>query len=139
MAAQIEVMNLQTQINEDTIEPQQAYTIFNEYEGLAVEREQNLLDLQVGGEAAREQELYERINHPDESNILPQLKLERLAVELAQLETELVELEKTDIPGGYSDANDAKSHLKEIDHLRTEMEGILGSEAFESLEGKSRI
>jgi hypothetical protein len=97
------------------------------------------LDLQVGGEATREQQLYERIHHPDESYILPQLKLERLAVELNQLEAELVELEKSDIPGGYSDENDSKSHLKEIDHLRAEMEKILGSEAFESLEGKSKI
>lgn len=70
---------------------------------------------------------------------MPQLKLERLAIELSQLEAELVELEKTDIPGGYSDANDSKSHLREIDHLRSEMENIIGSEAFESLEGKSRI
>ena len=137
--AQIEVMNLQNQINEETIEPQQAYTIFNEFESLAVQREQNLLDLQVGGEATREQQLYERIHHPDESYILPQLKLERLAVELTQLEAELVELEKSDIPGGYSDENDSKSHLKEIDHLRAEMEKILGSEAFESLEGRSKI
>ena len=40
------------------------------------------MDLQVGGEASREQQLYERIGHPTESYILPQLKLERLAVEL---------------------------------------------------------
>lgn len=60
-------------------------------------------------------------------------------MELNQLEAELIELEKSDIPGGYSDENDSRSHLKEIDHLRAEMEKILGSEAFESLEGKSKI
>ena len=52
--AQMEVMNLQKHINEETIEPQQAYTIFNDFESLAVQKEQNLLDLQVGGEATRE-------------------------------------------------------------------------------------
>jgi hypothetical protein len=55
------------------------------------------------------------------------------------LETELGDLEETDIPGGYSDTNDCKSHLKEIEHLRAEMGKILGSEAFDSLEGKSKI
>ena len=65
------IMNLQYHINDETIEPQQAYAVFNEFEGLAVEKEQNLLDLQVGGEASREQQLYERIHHPDESYILP--------------------------------------------------------------------
>ena len=69
----MELLNLQTQINEETIEPQQAYTIFNQFESLAVQREQNLLDLQVGGEATREQQLYERIHQPDESYILPLL------------------------------------------------------------------
>lgn len=70
---------------------------------------------------------------------MPQLKLERLATELNRLELELFQLEKEDIPGGYSEQNDSKSHLKEIDHLRVEMEKILGSEAFDSLEGKSKI
>jgi len=69
----------------------------------AEQREQHLLDLQVGGEATRDNELYERIHHPEESYILPQLKLERLAVELNTLETELVELGKSDIPSGYGD------------------------------------
>lgn len=52
---------------------------------------------------------------------------------------ELAELEKTDIPGGYGDSNDCKSHLKEIEQLRGEMGTILGSQAFDSLEGKSKI
>jgi hypothetical protein len=43
------------------------------------------------------------------------------------------------MPGGYSDENDSQSHMKEIDHLRVEMENILGSSAFGSLEGKSHI
>ena len=70
---------------------------------------------------------------------LPALKLERLASELNQLEDELKELEKWDMPGGYNDENDSQFHMKEIDFLRVEMEKILGSEAFVSLEGKSNI
>lgn len=50
-----------------------------------------------------------------------------------------MELEKSDIPGGFSDTNDCKSHLREIEHLRVDMGKILGSDAFDSLEGKSKI
>ena len=56
--------------------------IFNDYEKKAVQKEAEKKDMQVGGEAAREAELYERIACPDESYVLPQLKLERLAEEL---------------------------------------------------------
>ena len=56
-----------------------------------------------------------------------------------QLENELMDLQKTDIPNGYSDLNDASKHIQEISSLRVEMEKILSSEAFESLEGKTRI
>ena len=70
---------------------------------------------------------------------LPQIKLERLALELNQLEEELFEIEKTDIPGGFSDENDAHHHIKEVAYLRTEMQKILSSEAFVSLEGKTKI
>jgi len=59
-----------------------------------------------------------------------------LAVELNALETELIELEKSDIPSGYSNENDSKSHLTEVERLRAEMGKILGSEAFESLDSK---
>ena len=55
------------------------------------------------------------------------------------METELTELEKSDIPSGYSKENDSKSHLTEIEHLRVEMGKILGSEAFESLDSKPSI
>jgi hypothetical protein len=34
------------------------------------------------------------------------------------LENELKELEKHDIPSGYSDENDSKNHLNEIEYLR---------------------
>ena len=74
-----------------------------------------------------------------DNHILPQLKLERLAQELNNLELELNELEKSEIPNNFSDENDSSNHLKEIDFLRTEMEKILDSEAFHSLEGKSSI
>ena len=82
-----------------------------------------LEDLQVGGPAAKESELLTM----SDSHILPQLKLERLAQELNQLEVELVELEKSEIPNNFSDENDSAHHLKEIDFLRTEMEKILDS------------
>lgn len=36
LQAQIEVMNLQSQINEEAIEPQQAYAIFCDFESKAV-------------------------------------------------------------------------------------------------------
>lgn len=49
------------------------------------------------------------------------------------------ELEKSDIPSGYTDENDSKYHLKEIEYLRDEMHKIIESEAFESLEGRSKI
>lgn len=55
-----------------------------------------------------------------------------------ELEKELRELEKTDIPNGYSDKNDAASHIKEIEYLRIEMENILTSDGFKSLEGKPK-
>lgn len=42
-----------------------------------------------------------------EAQTLPALKLERLATELGQLEQELLELEKSDMPGGYNDENDS--------------------------------
>jgi len=68
---------------------------------------------------------------------LPQIKLERLAQELNQLESELMELEKEDIPSGLNQENDSRHQLKEIDYLRTEMNNIVQSEAFSSIEGKS--
>ena len=49
---------------------------------------------------------------------LPQIKLERLALELNQLEDELNELEKDDIPGAFGDENDAKNQIKEVGYLR---------------------
>jgi len=101
---------------------------------MAVQNE-DVLDLQVGGQAgegAQGLQMFDTLT-------LPQIRLERLALELNQLEDELLELEKNDIPGGFSDENDAKCHIKEVDYLRTEMQKILGSEAFTSLEGKSKI
>ena len=70
---------------------------------------------------------------------MPAIKLERLAHELDGLEKELLELEKSDIKNGYSDENDADKHIEEIEFLRSEMDRILSSEAFEALEGKSKI
>jgi hypothetical protein len=55
------------------------------------------------------------------------------------LEEELIDIEKNDMPNGYSEENDAQFHIKEIDYLRQEMEKTLNSEAFHSLEGKSKI
>lgn len=133
----LDIQNFQTQIKDDAINAEYAFKFFNEQEYMAVERQQNLLDLQVGGQA------YEDHNILSASlldqHTLPALKLERLAIELTQLEEELYELEKTDIPSGYSDENDTQNHIEEIEHLRIEMEKILGSEAFQSLEGKNKI
>ena len=60
--------------------------MFNEFEGFAYNKDQKeeplMLDLQVGGQATREEMLYESIHHPDEAHILPQFKLDRLAQEL---------------------------------------------------------
>lgn len=72
----------------------------------------------MGGEAKREYDLYQRINYSNDSHIIPHLKLQRLAEELVFLEKELIELEKHDIPNGYSDENDSKNHLNEIEYLR---------------------
>lgn len=94
-----------------------------------------MLDLQVGGQAVDD----DIGGHLFDDQTLPAIKLERLAVELNTLEKELQELEKDDIPGGYSDDNDAVKHIQEIEYLRSEMDKILGSDAFESLEGKNKI
>ena len=115
------------------------HKIYADHEKEAVRREAELRDMQVGGQAAREQELYERVTCPDESYVLPQLKLERLAEELNQLEEELRALEKTEIPSQIDDENDSINHIREIEFLRTEMAKILNSDAFDSLEGKSKI
>ena len=64
--------------------------------------------------------------------MLPQFKLDRLAQELEQIETELLELEKSDMKGNYSEESETINHLKEIDHLKAEMAKILGSDAFVS-------
>ena len=74
------------------------HKIYADHEKEAVRREAELRDMQVGGQAAREQELYERVTCPDESYVLPQLKLERLAEELNQLEEELRALERQRSP-----------------------------------------
>ena len=47
----IEIKNFQSNIHEDEINAQQAYDFFNSQEYQAVQREQSLLDLQVGGQA----------------------------------------------------------------------------------------
>ena len=123
-----------TNIKEEAIDAIDAYKFFNQQELMAVQNE-DVLDLQVGGQAgegAQGLQMFDTLT-------LPQIRLERLALELNQLEDELLELEKNDIPGGFSDENDAKCHIKEVDYLRTEMQKILGSEAFTSLEGKSKI
>ena len=39
----------------------------------------------------------------------------------------------------YSDEAESVNHLKEIDHLTAEMEKILGTEAFISPNGRSKI
>lgn len=70
---------------------------------------------------------------------MPQIKLERLAMELNQLEQELTELEKDDIPSSFGDENDAKNQLVEVNYLRTEMIKIIGSDAFQNLDGKTKI
>ena len=104
----------------------------------AIQREENLLDLQVGGMAGGEDN--QLVFSSQYDNItLPQIKLERLALELNQLEEELQELEKEDIPGAFGNENDATHHIEEVNYLRNEMQTILGSDAFSSLEGKSKI
>lgn len=133
----MEVQAFQTQIHEEAIDAKNAFKFFNEQEYRAVESEQSLLDLQVGGYASQDQALL--FSSQFDTQTLPAIKLERLAVELNQLEAELRELEKTDIPSGFSDENDASNHINEVGYLRTEMHKILGSEAFSSLEGKSAI
>jgi hypothetical protein len=62
-----------------------------------------------------------------------------LAEELNQLEQELLEIEKHDIPSGFDEELDAKHHIREVGYLRDEMQKIISSEAFSSLEGKSKI
>lgn len=62
-----------------------------------------------------------------------------MAQELEQLEDELMELEKSDMKGNYSEESESINHLKEIDHLKAEMGKILGSDAFVSHDGKSKI
>ena len=85
-------------------------TLFNDFEAFAYNKDSNdaneNLDLQVGGPATLEEQLYEGINHPNEHHVLPQFKLDRLAQELQQLENELLELEKSDIKGNYADENE---------------------------------
>ena len=49
-----EVRNFQTKIDEDAIDAKVAFKFFNEQEYKAVEAEQTLLDLQVGGPAAED-------------------------------------------------------------------------------------
>ena len=51
----------------------------------------------------------------------------------------MLELEKTDMKVNYTDETEHINHLKEIDHLRAEMDKILGSDAFVSNDGKSKI
>ena len=68
----------------------------------------------------------------------PQLKMDRLSAELDLLESELIELENSDI-NDNNEENLNLNHMKEIDHLRVEMEKILGSDAFNSNSGKSKI
>ena len=70
---------------------------------------------------------------------LPQIKLDRLSKELDDLQIELEDLDRTEIQGGFNQDNDAKTHIKEISYLRSEMEKILSSDAFKSIEGKSSI
>ena len=72
-----------------------------------------------------------------DDNTLPQIKIDRLSKELDDLQLELEELDKTEIRGTFNTDNDAKTHIKEIAYLRTEMEKILNSEAFKSMDGKS--
>ena len=52
-----EVRNFQTKIDEETVDAGVAFKFFNEQEYKAVEAEQTLLDLQVGGPAAEDREL----------------------------------------------------------------------------------
>ena len=52
-----EVRNFQTKIDEEAIDAKNAFKFFNEQEYKAVEAEQTLLDLQVGGPAAEDRQL----------------------------------------------------------------------------------
>lgn len=70
-------------IQEEAIIPIEAYRFFNQQEAMAVQQEEGLLDLQVGGYAPDD-----GLEGPKmfDCLTLPQIKLERLALELNQLE-----------------------------------------------------
>ena len=72
---------------------------YNDQEFLASKNESSLLDQQAG-QAAKDMSL-------GENQTLPQIKLERLANELNQLENELRDLEKDDIPNQYNSEFDS--------------------------------
>lgn len=55
------------------------------------------------------------------------------------MESELINIEKLDLGNNYSEEAESVNHLKEIDHLTAEMEKILGTEAFISPNGRSKI
>lgn len=134
----VEMAKVKGKIDNDQIDAGKAYLIFTELEKDAIQRENNLHDLQVGGQAYEEQnELMN--NDMYNQHTLPQIKLERLALELNQLEEELTELEKDDIPSAFGEENDAKYQLGEVGNLRDELQKIVGSEAFQSLDGKTKI
>ena len=99
--------------------------------------EEQLIDLQVGGQALDDVQF--QVSDQFENLTLPQIKLERLALELNHLEEELNELGKDDIPGAFSDENEVSNQIQEVNLLREEMYKILGSEAFQHLEGKTKI
>ena len=72
-------------------------------------------------------------SYATDMNTMPSIKLDRLAIELEQIEAELKELEKDDIPSGYGPENDAQNHIKEIRYLREEMKTILDSDIFKNM------
>ena len=67
------------------------------------------------------------------------MKLERLALEMDHIEGELKEIERGNLGNTEGEDVDQSDHIGEVHYLRTEMEKILGSDAFQSEEGKSRI
>ena len=55
------------------------------------------------------------------------------------IEGELKEIERGNLGNTEGEDVDQSDHIGEVHYLRTEMEKILGSDAFQSEEGKSRI
>ena len=118
-------------IIDDEISTSKAYTVFRRMQEAPEPIVFRPTDAETGGMSTNNGRLYQE---------LPSVRIERMRHELDELQRELKELEKEEIPSRLAvQTMSAKQSLKTIDELRSFMHNVVESSSFQDMETRSNL